>query len=95
MKDKDQNQVENKMADSLEQIAERTKNTKEWVQETRGDVKDIKQLLAVKVVEDEKKFGERPTRSEIYKKTSIALVVLGLMVTIFFGAIKVAAMLGF
>lgn len=81
------------MTDSLAQIAERTKNTKEWVKETRTDVKDIKSLLAVKVVDDEKKFGERPTRKEINKKIGIALVVLGIMVTIFFGAIRVAAYL--
>ena len=65
---------------------------------TKTDVKEIKDILAVKCIADEVKFTERPTRKEIrklvIKYTSLSLVVLGIMVSIFFGAIKVAAMLG-
>ena len=66
------------MTESIDQmvsrIDERTKATKENVQ-------DIKDLLAVKVVEDERKFGERPTRKELYKKITIFLLAAGLFLT--------------
>jgi len=83
------------MTESVEQmvsrIDERTLQAEKAREKTNESIDDIKDLLQVKCVEDEKKFGERPTRKEINKKIGMALIVLGLMVTIFFGAIKVAA----
>lgn len=84
-----------KMISLVATVVAESNNTKEYAKETRTDVKEMGKLFTQKVVEDEVKFTERPTKKEIrkvvVKYVSIGLVILGLLISTFFGATKLGA----